>query len=749
MVNSKVSSKKQQSIKNVPEILGFVILASLATQSTMGGYLSYVNVSITAVGDSWGVFSFLSSLSTYIFQGNFSKGIVQITSMLLIISAKVIVRKRLSILINSFLTTLSILFSTIISSFSQRTSFSFLSFQILSAIMCGCLVYITSKILKFHSKTKKISVNGVSGVAVSFIYIILITTLCSINIFSLNLGRVIGIITILFAVGKYGIFVGEILGAITTFSVIMYSPLLGKNMLFLCACISFSYLASKLGKLGITLSFAMSSIIGLVVVGFNRDTFSMMTDIAVASVFYISVPQNIENKLFNMFIKQNEKNYSAKGLYNNINISQQSLCDIRSRLEQISNTLENSTHHFSVSNCVKKGICNNCEKYSACWQKNARYTTKKIVELESQIKMQNPIYTEKLSFCINSQRLCDELKSALNTYVCEVSTREKNSLMRNLLIEQLSSTEELLRDLENNAQEIFKVDEKLSEICERVFEKYSLSLESINVYVQKNSEKSVVAYFKKLPEVDMIKITVELGQVLGCELEMPVQNKIGNLVRLSFCEYSHYKITSAMVQISCKNQEYCGDTIERVWLSSNKYMVIVSDGMSTGKRARLDSSFATSILSKLVLSGVSPETSLKMLNSIMRVKGWDESFATIDIAMIDLCVGEVEFIKCGASPSFIIRDGNLIKIEGEAFPIGILPKVSPYFAKYKLFENDRIVLTTDGVYENCVKKACVEIFKNNLNSKQSAEIISEYSKEIQKDNNFDDISVFVTEVSER
>lgn len=749
MLKSKVFLKKQAKIQNVPEILGAIILASLATHSTMGGYLSFVNVSITALGESWGVFSFVSSLATYLATGNFAKGLVQITAMLMIICTKIILHKRLGVLSNSILTTATIIFSSVISNLSQRTALSLVVFRLVSSVLCGCIVYIATRIYENFKQAKQISLGGINGVYVSFIYIILIVTLCSVNVFSLNLGRTLGIIVVLLLCEKFGIAVAGLVGAITTFAVIMYSPQLGKNALILCVCVCLGSAFSKHGKLLITMSFVLVGIFGLVAVGFNNDTFSMLTDIAVASVFYVSLPKEIENKLFNIFTTQKLKNHSLYSAYNNINLSYQSINDIRTRLEGISKSLETTNVKTSVCQNVKNDLCKGCDGFLTCWATNKVFTTRKFVELEKSIKTHNFVSDVDFAFCKNGENLVEEFEKSLSRYACEVSSKEQSTMMRQLLIEQFSSTEELLKDLECNAMVCVRIDEDLSDKCSRVLVNYGFSVENVSVYRSKNNNRTVEIIVKKYSDADMIMLTVELGEVVGCELEMPVVNKIGNITRLTFCEYCHYKISTGLVQSACNNNDYCGDTVERIWLSPSRYMVILSDGMGTGKRARLDSAFATSIISKLVVAGVSPETALKMLNSIMRVKGWDESFATIDLALIDLCTGKVKFVKSGASPSFILRDGNLIKIEGEAFPIGIIPKISPYISSYKLFENDRIILTSDGVDETCVKKAKEEIYKNNLNPKQSSEIISEYSKEFCENSTKDDISVLVIEVFER
>ena len=91
------------------------------------------------------------------------------------------------------------------------------------------------------------------------------------------------------------------------------------------------------------------------------------------------------------------------------------------------------------------------------------------------------------------------------------------------------------------------------------------------------------------------------------------------------------------------------------------------------------------------------QTAHKLINSMLRVKGWEESFATLDIMRLDLNGGTAQFLKSGAVQSFLCRDGGLKAVGGQAFPAGILPDCTPDITEIKLFDGDIILMTSDGV----------------------------------------------------
>lgn len=676
MQKTKKSIKSQKL--NVSTLLTVTLLTALTSGSLISGYLSFVNVVIASLSGVWSVFSLATSTLSYFYTHTISEGVVQISSMVIITAVKLFSKSKLKPLHNSVLTTTSVLLCTAVSSFAVNIENSLIAYRIVWAFLSGCLVYIAENVYKNFKQTNRLSLKGINAVYVSIIYIVFISTLCSVNLFSLNLGRTLGLFCVLLISKKYGIKGGGIVGGITTFAVIMFSPELAKNTLFLTASGVLCGGINFMGTIVQTVLFLLSSILGLVTIGINDDTFLILTDISFASILFVSLPRDCIRKLLNIFSLKPVKILNTDTTQ--ISRVNYALCDIKNRLERISQAISNNEKHtFSTD--------------------------------------------------------ADDLILSENT-----------SLMRELLTDQLSSTCDLLTDLENNISKSSKINTNLSKNCERIFRRHRQPVEKIFVYDEGNGFYSVEAYLKKPMDADLLKLTVELSEAVGCELEMPVVFNNENVTRVVFTKYALYKLSNSLLQIPCDNNDYCGDSVDRIWLSPTLYVVLLSDGMGTGKCAKLDSAFANSIILRLISSGVSPHTAIKISNSVMRVKGWDESFATVDLALFDLCQGTVTFVKSGSAPSYILRDGGIIKISGSEFPIGILPDVNPSTVTHKLYENDRVILASDGLCEEAVKRTVSEVFRHNLTSNHTSKMLTEISKDIVFLDTSDDVSVFVSQV---
>lgn len=145
-----------------------------------------------------------------------------------------------------------------------------------------------------------------------------------------------------------------------------------------------------------------------------------------------------------------------------------------------------------------------------------------------------------------------------------------------------------------------------------------------------------------------------------------------------------------------------GDTIS-AFVGDGKQYMLLSDGMGTGRMAALTSGMVSAFLTRMLTSGATLETALKMLNSVLRASG-TECAATLDLCEIDLLTMEVCFIKSGAAPSFILRGGSLFRLQSKTVPIGILRALDAEKICFSLEPGDTIILLSDGIarsFEEC------------------------------------------------
>lgn len=149
--------------------------------------------------------------------------------------------------------------------------------------------------------------------------------------------------------------------------------------------------------------------------------------------------------------------------------------------------------------------------------------------------------------------------------------------------------------------------------------------------------------------------------------------------------------------------EDSGDVINAFMTEDKRFFMMISDGMGSGKEAAMTSGVCAVFLEKMLKSGASMDTALKMLNSMMRVRE-GECSATIDLMELDLMNGNTKFVKSGAAPSFVLRSGRLFRLQSKTVPIGIVRALDAEMIRFEAQAGDIVVMLSDGIvhsFEDC------------------------------------------------
>ncbi|AET65831.1 Stage II sporulation protein E (SpoIIE) [Desulfosporosinus orientis DSM 765] len=155
-----------------------------------------------------------------------------------------------------------------------------------------------------------------------------------------------------------------------------------------------------------------------------------------------------------------------------------------------------------------------------------------------------------------------------------------------------------------------------------------------------------------------------------------------------------------------------GDNYASIAYSNKEHAFILSDGMGVGENAAKMSATALTLLEQLLTTGFQPEGAIQALNSILVLRSPEESFVTIDMAILDLESTCVKLIKAGASPSYLMSTEGVKKIESSSLPVGILNQIDIPVVEIEMESGEALILLTDGVQD--VLKDSVDWIKEFL-----------------------------------
>lgn len=176
--------------------------------------------------------------------------------------------------------------------------------------------------------------------------------------------------------------------------------------------------------------------------------------------------------------------------------------------------------------------------------------------------------------------------------------------------------------------------------------------------------------------------------------------------------------------------------------------------MGSGEAAANGSGHAVKFLQQLLAAGFDIDTAVKTVNSMLLIKMPGDSFATVDMVVVDTFTGEAEFLKVGSAPSYVKRVREVVTINPAAPPIGILETIEIEPVRRMLVPGDIVVMVSDGIIDagrGTAKENWVANFLRRTGSERPQDIADkilgqalEYSGGVAGD----DMAVLVARVAE-
>lgn len=158
-----------------------------------------------------------------------------------------------------------------------------------------------------------------------------------------------------------------------------------------------------------------------------------------------------------------------------------------------------------------------------------------------------------------------------------------------------------------------------------------------------------------------------------------------------------YKVEIGKAKVA--SQGVSGDNQITFEISQSKVAIVLSDGMGVGLKAHTESNVTLRLLERMIKAGYDLSTAVSLINRLLMVRNKDDMFVTIDLVVVDLFTGQLEFVKVGAAPSFIKRGREVEIIHNHTLPVGVLSEVDVETDRRILKEGELLVMTTDGVLD--------------------------------------------------
>lgn len=348
-------------------------------------------------------------------------------------------------------------------------------------------------------------------------------------------------------------------------------------------------------------------------------------------------------------------------------------------------------------------LCRQCDLLPVCWRDEYEKT---------KTAMEAAVESREMDLNVINRHFdhCQRLKEVPGCLQHIYEKRAQNHQKRHLAAYERHMLETHLLALSQAAQLIslegLQADEEETEwqtLAEEALEKMHFSgrlsfIKCIDGHLMAAVQSDVMPIQPALAE----KVAQQLGLYLGRPLEVTEQNASRVIMEESPVFQVVMGRATAAAAVAERTgyptlTEENGDAVMVRSLSGGRVVFALSDGMGHGCDAKNESRRTLEMLAVCLEAGYSREQTMQVVNGAMLNATGGELFATVDMGVIDLWTGETEMNKLGACSSYLVQGQKIVKLTGEALPLGILEYVTPSEKNVFLAEGDRVILLSDGI----------------------------------------------------
>ncbi len=420
-------------------------------------------------------------------------------------------------------------------------------------------------------------------------------------------------------------------------------------------------------------------------------------------LFFLLIPTPLVRDMENRLIFYREKHLSRVAINRNRAAIGEKLFEISSVFREIENAFtslgadgaEESAREY-MRTCVFDEACQSCPHRDTCQAKNLHENLDKLIELGC-LKGRASLldFPRALAdVCVNQNGVLYALNRQLADYRTYVTENENAASGRSLLAGQAQGVSEILRNLALEQSEPLRIYSDKERMLNIALLKSGIVCSELLVY---GEEDNLTLSLITFGNADVKKIAAVCSHLFGVTMMISERLFLSND---KFCcilrKKPRYDAAFGVASAKKTGETESGDTHSVIKIDERKFMVALSDGMGSGEYAHRISESTISLLESFYRAKMPSPLVLSSVNKLMTFNK-EETFACVDIAVIDLDNGQADIVKIGSPLGFILS-GNTVKVlEGGSLPMGILDSLRPDSASYELMENDILLFLSDGI----------------------------------------------------
>ncbi len=521
---------------------------------------------------------------------------------------------------------------------------------------------------------------------------------------ALNIGRLLLGVAMLTVSVKRGLGMCAAVGISGILGLCAASPEIGAGgAIFAFAAVAGTVFARN-GKIARTVGYVFICVTAALISGIDEGSWRILLEAAISGAAYLAIPEKRASLPDGDFADASV----SYMLRERLNFAADAIAGIGAGLESAADTLDRK-YKISLAEVPEKAAdrcCRSCPNSMVCWGKSYDLWSKEFERLAGLLRAGTVSGAEGLTLsreceemCVDPKGVAAAIDAEYSRYVSAKASERRIRELRRIYVDQLEGVCDILHEMgsANGTVKCASRYQAAERRAEKVLRESGVELPQAFVTFDRRGKLRLEAYGASEPRVTYEYLGTLLSRTLGRELDVPQASGGGGRYRLTTVEKPQLSAEVGAFQIARGNNRVCGDCYEYFTDPSGVMYIILSDGMGSGSRARVDSAMACSVLSKLIKCGVSIKTALQIVNTVLMVKSADESFATLDICQIDLNSGDGVLYKAGAATTYIKSEDKLVRAALSSTPAGLGGQINVPAQKFSVKRGDIIIMMTDGV----------------------------------------------------
>ena len=769
-IDEKVTSifSTIKKIVNFKNILFMVFALLLSTKTLIGDFrpFNYVLLAVASAFEVPLILVLIASVAGLAIGGYSSATVMLLIFFLLynLITAIVNIEginRKYTIFIK-FMASIAIL--QIVSTFITGDLFTQL-FSVLSTIVLPGIIYLIivtgmNVILNIKNGfvyTKEESIAMILTIA------ILLSSLGSVSVLGFKVVEILALILILI----YGWGNGAILGATAGLIIgLSYTCLCDVSMSFVVA-IAFSGFISGLlrrfGKIPVIIAFVAGNVyISYYATGMSQINI-VICEALIASIVLFLMPKYIERKLDNLFDLTRGLETFKNNLLNPTKEAKEKIgavSEVFSSLADITVERTKETEEETIE-VIKKYIlsyvnntCFACDNINECIEKENLDMTAEY--LADRLESGEPIEPEMLKFnCKDSKIIINNLYDIYNSMKLMRVLKQKEIENNKKISNQYKEVSKLLNNISENIKEGSLVKDEAQKKLRNELKFYGY-----NVYEDDFKRDKETIEYTFITDI-LTNIDKQKKQIVELCSNILEQNMCIKLIlniskteksKIKIVSTPKYNVKSEIISYTKTGENISGDSYLQLELQDLRQLSVISDGVGSGESAAKSSSTVINMLERLLSGGFDEDKAIEIINSVIKLKGEDDLFATLDAAIINEKDAQCYFIKLGAAPTYLIEKGKVITITSTNIPVGLVDSSDYVPICKKLDYGDFVIQLSDGVIPDTIdpNNNYIKNFLSTCDVTKSAKVIAQELKEVININNDgvydDDITVIVNKI---